>query len=94
MREFTDNDHQDLTRKIDDFKTKYVNTIKKSHITLGYQGDIESTNYANQIANRLSADGNDIECIILFSSGNIDDNYSISSAPDDSVLVEIFSEKK
>ncbi|KQS94043.1 hypothetical protein ASG21_19770 [Chryseobacterium sp. Leaf394] len=93
MREFTEKDHIELAQKIEEFKAQNFQTIKQPHITIGYQGDIESTNYANQIANRLTENGNNIESIILFSSGNADDHYSISAAPDNSILVEIFAEK-
>lgn len=93
MRNFSNQDYEALKVKMESFKADYGNRLKQDHITIGHPGDKESINYANQISEKLRADGYKLKEMTLLTFGNNQTNVSISNAPDDSILVEIFSEK-
>ncbi|HSH24258.1 MAG TPA: hypothetical protein VLA13_01780 [Massilibacterium sp.] len=90
QRIFTEEDFESLRSQIDDFKSKYSEKINDDHITIGNPGDKESTIYSQQIYNALTQNGFDVEIMTLQTFGYIDKDFSVSNAPDDTVLVEVF----
>lgn len=90
QRIFTESDFIQLEGEINTFKKKYSERIKHSHITVGFPADNESHVYGNQICNALIQNGYNIIPMGLKTDGFVDKNFSVSNAPDDSILVEIF----
>lgn len=90
QRIFTKNDFEDLKELINNFRSEYSEKINKAHITIGNPGDKESTIYCQQIANALTQNGEHVQVDILVTHGYVDKHYSVSNAPDDTILIEVF----
>jgi hypothetical protein len=91
QRTVTNGEIERLVRDIKAFQQRYATKIKEDYITLGYPGDKESTLLTEQIAAGLHANGyTDIRSVTLVTYGVIGKKFSVSNAPDDSVMVEIF----
>lgn len=92
QRQFTNEDYQKLKKEINEFIGKYSDKINNSHITIGNPGDKESTLYCNQIANALIQDNIKVQFMTLMTfNGDHDKNFSISNAPDNTILIEVLS---
>lgn len=93
MRNFTDQDFQDLKKKIEDFKSKNPTLITKPAITFCFAGDPESQNYANQVITKFTNDGKTIQTSAAFNFGPTPkQNFTVSQFFDESVMVEIHPE--
>lgn len=90
QRVFTVEDFESLRSQINEFKSKYSDKINDDHITIGNPGDKESTVYSQQIYNALTQNGFNVEIMTLQTFGYVDKDFSVSNAPDDTVLVEVF----
>ncbi|WLD58717.1 hypothetical protein NFC81_02700 [Salinispirillum sp. LH 10-3-1] len=92
QREVTQGDVQFLSREIEKFTKLYADKLNRSHITLGYPGCKETTNLANQIYPILKSMGfNKIELCTLQTFGVVGRKFGVSNAPDNSMMIEIFS---
>ncbi|GHE22039.1 hypothetical protein [Halomonas urumqiensis] len=91
QREVTQEDVQYLTQEIEEFSKRYAGRINRSHITLGYPGCKETTNLAKQLYPVLKRMGfNKIEVCTLQTFGVAGRKFSVSNAPDNSIMIEIF----
>lgn len=91
QRVFTEQDYNNLVGQIEDYKLKNSEKINSSHITIGSPGDKESTLYVSQIYNALTHYGYSVQVATLQTFGYIDKNFSVSSAPDNTILVEVYT---
>lgn len=90
QRIFTEEDYSKLINQIEDFNKKNASKINHSHITIGNPGDKESTIYSNQIYDALTHFGHKVEMSSLQTFGYVDKNFSVSNAPDGTILIEVF----
>lgn len=90
MRNFTDEDYQDLKKQIENFKTQYPNRITQPNIIFCVAGDQETQNFANQVVEKFKNDGEQIQFASMFSFGMIPkQNFSVSDSPEGSILIEV-----
>lgn len=90
QRIFTESDNEQLLKEINEFQERYSDKINESHLTIGNPGDKESTIYCQQINNALKKAGYNVQIMGLMTQGFMDKNFSVSNAPDDTVLIEVF----
>lgn len=92
QREFTASDKALILQDISNFKNKYKDKINSDHITIGYPGCKETSFLADQIQLFLIQNGfKKIEKMCLMTHGVIGKKFGISNAPDNSILIEIYS---
>jgi len=91
QRIFTEEDFKNLQGLIVDFRNKFSDKIRDTHITIGNPGDKESSIYCQQIYNALIQNGYKVEIMNLATFGYTGKNFSVSNAPDDTILVEVFN---
>ncbi len=92
QREFTASDKALILQDISSFKNKYNDKINNDHITIGYPGCKETSFLADQIQLFLIQNGfKKIEKMCLMTHGVIGKKFGISNAPDNSILIEIYS---
>tara|TARA_R110002020_G_scaffold76004_3_gene193070 strand:+ start:356 stop:730 length:375 start_codon:yes stop_codon:yes gene_type:complete len=90
QRIFTKEDLTKLVNEINEFSQKYSDKINTNHLTIGNPGDKESNIYCQQIFNALTQNGYKVEVMGLMTNGFVDKNISVSNAPDDTILIEVF----
>lgn len=90
QRIFTREDLKGLIDEINDFKEKYSGKINPNHLSIGNPGDKESTIYCQQIYNALTENGFNVEIMGLMTMGFVDKNFSVSNAPDNTILIEVY----
>lgn len=90
MRNFTDEDYQDLKIQIENFKTQYPNRITQPYFTFCVAGDQETQNFANQVVEKFKKEGEQIQFASMLTIGMIPkQNFSVSDSPEGSILIEV-----
>lgn len=90
QRNFTKEDFTKLINEINEFSKKNSDLINTNHLTIGNPGDKESNIYCQQILEALTQIGYKVEVVSLMTIGFVDKNFSVSFAPDNSILIDVF----